>query len=51
MHTTPFNTINGTDEEVARYWALARKGHTSTNTTAEQSELRKLSRLIGGAYH
>ena len=34
-----------------RYWELARKGHTSNATRAEQAELRKLSRAEGGTYH
>ena len=43
--------MNGTDEQIDRYWKLARKAHTSGLGAAERAELRKLSRRIGGAYH
>jgi len=35
----------------ARYWALARKSHSQGCTSAEEAELRRLSRQQGGVYH
>ena len=39
------------EEQIDRYWKLARKAHTYGLSAAENAELRRLSRQIGGAYH